>query len=180
VTDPKSKYTDEEIAFIEKALRDRKSAGQIAASFSVEFRGITRNAIIGVIRRNKRLREIGLYFGNKGTGRPGRMRDLVKTGEIRKLFSTANSVPALKQRKPADWTIKGRGQSKPPQAISPHPSPDSRNLPLADLEPGMCRYATNNAYRGERHLFCGHKTELGSSWCPYHENIVFPNGRRAA
>jgi GcrA cell cycle regulator len=180
VTGSKSKYTDEEIAFIEKALREKCSAAKIASMFSEEFRDITRNAITGVIRRNKTLDAIGL----QGDG-SFRKTKTVAYDKPKKQKLNPTNIARKKEARKSDpglpnWTIKGRGQSKPPQAISVALSPDSRNIPLADLEPGMCRYATNDAYRGERHLFCGHKTELGSSWCPYHENIVFPNGRRAA
>lgn len=56
------------------------------------------------------------------------------------------------------------------------PAHRSLEVPLIDLEPDQCKYATNKAAPGEMHLFCGHPQQEGSPYCPAHHRIVYPNG----
>lgn len=48
-------------------------------------------------------------------------------------------------------------------------------MPLRMLGSCQCRYAVNDAAKGETHLFCGAPSD--GSWCDYHRARVF--GRRA-
>lgn len=66
-----STYAPEQIDAIAGWLREGLSASQIADAFGQRFRDwISRNAVIGLVRRNKTLREIG--FANKRSCAPQR------------------------------------------------------------------------------------------------------------
>ncbi|MER8602819.1 GcrA cell cycle regulator [Mesorhizobium sp. M1233] len=84
-------YTDAEIVTIEQWLKEGLSAFKIAAEFSASSgRDVTRNAIIGIVSRNKTLNKIG-FAGPKGGRNGGRPRK-------------AGSAPRL-PRAPAPYTL---------------------------------------------------------------------------
>ncbi|MES0207905.1 GcrA cell cycle regulator [Mesorhizobium sp. M0028] len=84
-------YTDAEIVTIEQWLKEGLSALKIAAEFSASSgRDVTRNAIIGIVSRNKTLNKIG-FAGPKGGRNGGRPRK-------------AGSAPRL-PRAPAPYTL---------------------------------------------------------------------------
>jgi len=54
--------------------------------------------------------------------------------------------------------------------------PDSLNITFADLSTGQCKYAVTES---PPHLFCGHQTAGGSSYCAYHYRLCYrPEDRR--
>lgn len=151
-----SAYSDEAIEEIRLLLLDGLSAAQIGIATKR-----SRNAIIGIVKRNKVLNAVG--FQNKKQGKKGKPR--------------APRVPALKAIAKVDNPVgakriafrPGRVMKVVPIAIP------SRNIRLVDLTPFQCRYATNDAEPREEHLFCGNKTMPGSAWCEAHHRIVYPS-----
>lgn len=51
-----------------------------------------------------------------------------------------------------------------------------KNLTCLQIGRRQCRWATNDAAIGEDHLFCGHDTSEGSSWCDHHRLIAYGRG----
>lgn len=190
-------YTDDDIFRIGEMLRDGMSAGQIAA----KMRGKTRNAIIGLVQRNKYLRAIGF---ERSPGQPryrsepkppklqspkfytvedqneiaAMLLDGASSAEIAdKLGRSPGAVRNFIFRTPRlkdigfVQTLHSRRKRKR-TVFDPVSVGESLDLPLADLENNQCRYATNNAKGDERHLFCGQETHKGTSWCEAHYRVV--------
>ncbi|GAA4108661.1 GcrA family cell cycle regulator [Aminobacter aganoensis] len=155
-------YSPDEIEFIARKLRDKLSASQIANALSRE-RGseVTRNMIIGIVHRDRTLREIG-FWANPG-GRP--------TGEAAQIKPAKKLKPASSPRKSAVIPLSAKVKRMEP-AVPAIRSADydaaSRHVPLADLSRFECRWAVNDAAKGEDHLFCGHPSVLDSPYCAHH------------
>lgn len=135
-------------------LADKLSASQIGAHI-----GVSRNAIIGLVRRDKKLSAIGFA-----------------------------RLPGRKTLEPK--TVKGRAKKKAaPHRVTPKPatihaifdklSPPSRpvagefhtvGVPMMELRPTQCRFAVNDAAKGELHLFCGKPVER-KAYCLHHWHI---------
>lgn len=68
-------YTDAEIVTIEQWLKEGGSAATIAAKFSSAIRDVSRNAIIGIVHRDEKLKAIGFARARSampGAGRPSK------------------------------------------------------------------------------------------------------------
>ena len=55
----------------------------------------------------------------------------------------------------------------------------ARFVPLLDLRANECRWPVNDARVGEMHLFCGCGTDVNSSWCEFHAELVFGEGTKS-
>lgn len=164
-------YSDDEIGVIAGFLRQGLSAGKIAAEMSALRQArVTRNAMIGIIRRDKRLAAIGLKSqitlstggGRKRVAKAGPSlpyrgsflapKDFIRTiGE----FEADDSLP--------DAPVPSRATLQP-SAVQP-----PRNLALVDLGRFDCRFPVNDAAPGEQHLFCGNGRTPVSAYCAHHD-----------
>lgn len=129
-----------------------------AAKIAAHFNGVTRNAIIGLYNRHRdKLADCPLQLPPKNKAclwherrkAQGRTERAAKKKVVVRLF---DSEPLPK-----------------PKA----PPPEARNVPLLDLQARECRFATNDADKGEQHLFCGCSTEWNESYCSYHMEITW-------
>ncbi|RWO90893.1 GcrA family cell cycle regulator [Mesorhizobium sp.] len=163
-----SSYSADEITAIAGWLGDGLSATQIAERLSNRRRcTVTRNAIIGIVHRNKTLAAVG--FG----GAPC----LPAAGSKR----YAKPAPAAPGPKLHPGNIRGKKEARAlaPVFAPPKPRPvddgigpraydaAARHIPLEALRPAECRWPVNNAAQGEKHLFCGKVSGFGS-YCPHH------------
>jgi len=167
-------YAAEELDAIAGWLGDGFSASQIVVEFHHRFRrAVTRNAIIGIVHRNKRLAAIGL--GGKGPA-----REKVKQDSVRRAKRTsALHVPALPAApvKPtanvpfrAGVVLSTADTAAPDAAFDPCSlrSPPLAKI-LADLAWTECRWPVNDARPGEDHLFCAaHRDPLLGPYCAAH------------
>lgn len=141
-------YTDAERDLIALRLSEACSASVIGAEI-----GVSRNAIIGLVSRDARLRQIGFQSPQ------ARHRT--------KIRATSKPRAPRAVRQPSIPTI---------VAV-----PTFLDLPMSELRHGQCKFAVNDAPPGETHLFCGSDTG-GGSWCPYHQSVVYkpPKQRKKA
>jgi len=153
-------YSDVEIDAIAGWLREGLTASQITASFGRSFRPVTRNAIIGVVHRNKRLAAIG--FAAQGrVGRAAGAAAKPKATPRRRLAAPSPGAPAARIRLPDAPTSPARGEAGAAPA-----TPSAAKL-LADLAWHECRWPVNNAAPGEQHLFCAARRGNGP-YCHAH------------
>jgi hypothetical protein len=142
---------DEKKAVCVAFYTDGESAGVIAKRF-----GRSRNAVIGVIHRNR----VRYGFGMKGNasvkGAP------VAAGERRKIrhHPPRPTVPR------EDW----RPAKVPLAKKPPVPVMAPRNVTLLALKHGECRFAvTPHAAPADAHLFCGLPAD--GTYCDHHKRI---------
>lgn len=170
-------WSHERIAKVADLLIEGLSASQIGQELDV-----SRNAVIGIVHRSRYLKSIG--FARVAGGRDG------------------GTVPGQSARAPKSVSVSGtsrhrtiRGgklslnRMKPPPVSTPLPSPEPiaprvqlepRNLRLMQLTARTCKWPVNDPPRGVNgHLFCGHKTTPGKSWCAYHCERAFGDGTRS-
>lgn len=166
-------WTDDRKQVVAELLREGLSAGQMSKRL-----GISRNAIISVIHRDKMLSEIGLRAGLGGARKPKAGSSPYKSGRMK----TAARSPA-RQSQPAPVVIVPIVEPQPifvcDDVVEPEPTIEPLGLPLADLSLRQCRFAVNNAAKGEQHLFCGHPVKIGSSFCEHHHRRVFVRPTKA-
>lgn len=166
-------WTDDRKQAVAELLREGLSAGQMSKRL-----GISRNAIISVIHRDKMLSEIGLRAGVGGARKPKAESSPYKTGRMK----TAARSPARRSQ-PAPVVVVPVIEPEPVficEDVAEIETPiDPLGLPLADLNLRQCRFAVNNAAKGEQHLFCGHPVKIGSSFCDHHHRRVFVRPTKA-
>lgn len=137
-------------------LKQGMSAAIIAAVFKV-----SRNAVIGVVHRDKQLSLIGLR---------GR-----KFGMVGKTTATAPK-PAKKR------IIVEKAPSLVPDDTELFTSKSLHTVgrPMDTLEARECRWSVNNAEHGEPHLFCARETAGGKAYCSHHASLLYiPRSRRS-
>lgn len=156
-------YTSEEIEAIAGWLRDGLSGKQMAAAFTAKFRFVSRNAIIGIVLRNKTLHAIG-FARSPGSGKPKRVPQAPKP-----------FIPALKVNKQAALYSQNNIARKmakpalPPKPVRHIPSRVvCREITLLELKKGDCRWPCNTPERGEVFLFCGLPADPDRSYCAHH------------
>ena len=192
-------YTETEIDFIAGMLRDGASASQIAA----HFEGRSRNAIVGIVQRNARLKAIG--FRNKPNGhRGGRPKKAGTVMPPRGVKTNARlpGVPAS-PKSPAPYQLPGRLAVRASEfspvadtffrfrttaprrpawdGIEPH-TVGMRFLDcLPDANhPARCRVPldlTTGGDTGPDMLVCGEMVEPGRSSCPRCQSRLFDRSR---
>lgn len=170
-------WTEERRDVVATLLREGLSASEIGSRLSV-----SRNAVIGVIHRDSRLSEIGLAGSVGGARTPKAASSPYKSGRVK---TAARRSPAR--------TVSIQPAVTAAPAVEPEPAfvceelPDfdndaaveALNVPLAELSRCQCRFAVNNAAKGEQHLFCGHPVKIGSSFCEHHHRRVFVHPAKA-
>lgn len=141
-----SRWPQEERDQIAGLLREGHSALEIAQRM-----GKTRGGIIGIVHRDPALKAIGLKGSKGGTQEQGK----------RKIRGGSVSLNRLK-----------------PDAIFDTYSAGAATVgrPLSMLRARQCRFAVNDAERGQEHLFCG--AEADGSWCAYHRALVYQPSKK--
>lgn len=120
--------------------------GLSASKIAAHFAGASRNAVIGVVYRDKRLKAIG--------------------------FARVSgfSKPKVEPVKPAPRTRTRRVPAKP-FVTRPEPAaPASLEMLLHELDGKQCKWPTNDVPKGGVFLFCGHPRAEQGPYCPYHRS----------
>ncbi len=127
-------------------IADYLVAGLSASKIAAHFDGVSRNAVIGVIYRDKRLKAIGL------TKRPPPRPKPVDTQKrITALHTRSGMRVPPTPRKPAD------------------PAPVSLEMLLHELDSQQCKWPTNDPPKGGVFRFCGHQRAEKGPYCAYHQ-----------
>lgn len=142
-------YTSEQVDAIAGWLSEGLTASQIVSVFCRTFgEDRSRNAIIGIVHRNKRLAAIGL------AGRGER-------SEKQKAAAARQKIVEKRQVRRAVVPAKPVVAPQPPKRV------DAAAKTLADLAWSECRWPVNDAAPGEQHLFCAAPRGNGP-YCPFH------------
>lgn len=152
-----SGYTDQEISAIGQWLRDGLSASKVAEKLSIaRRREVSRNAIIGIVKRNKALREIG-FTRKAGEQRPG--------DNPRRAATPERSAPAV-ARLPA------RRIETPSIELVAAPSPQDRMPFLAAATSSRCLFFACEVFApdGPDMPVCGgeRQTHTRKPYCEFH------------
>lgn len=124
-------------------------AGLPASKIAAHFEGASRNSVIGVVYRDKRLKAIGL--SGRATRQPAKP-------------TTATRVsPTVIRRIKSPVRVKPRPAPKPDLV-----APASLDLLLHELGNEQCKWPVNDPPKGEAYLFCGHQRDETGPYCPYH------------
>jgi len=160
-------WTREQDARVADLLREGLSARKIGA-----LMGMSGNAVIGRVHRNKELAAIGFA---RASGWPGqRVAELKKRKSRAKPASERIQMPAPRPR------IKVVSPSILFEPVPSKPLPEpvfisgerlTVGRPVHLLGLNECRWAVNDADKGELALFCGAKG--AGSWCLFHERLVY-------
>ncbi|MER8540282.1 hypothetical protein NKH17_12585 [Mesorhizobium sp. M1334] len=169
ITNP-STYSEAEIALIADWLGENLSATQIAYRLARQ-RGcaVSRNAIIGIVHRNKVLAAIGLSgpSGKPSAGSPVPQAPSVPRAPKPEARLHPGNIRSKKEARALDPVFAPPAR-RPVDGLKPHAyDAAARHIPLEELRHGECRWPVNNAAQGEKHLFCGKAASL-SSYCPHH------------
>ena len=170
-------WTPEQDDRIKECLHHGMSASQIGAEL-----GVSRNAIIGRVGRNKELSQIGFV---RSPGNPGRRVEALKKRKSRakpasELLRSPRPQPQPKRR------VKVVSPSILFEPVPPKPLPEpvfiagerlTVGRPLYLLGLNECRWAVNDADKGELHLFCGAPSD--GSWCECHRRKSIGIGTRS-
>lgn len=162
-------YTAQEIDAIARWLGEECSASEIAVKLSqMRNSPISRNAIIGIIHRNKRLAAIGLHGRLRRPGGSVKAPPSVPRVARAQNFRAAN-IRGKKEGRAFDPGFSAPKPRSIDDGIAPHvyDSLTSRHVPISALTDGECRWPVNDAAPGAKHLFCGQPAGL-SSYCEHH------------
>lgn len=147
-------WTPEQDKKIAECLADGMSASQIAAVF-----GCSRNAIVGMVHRNRELREIG-FARSTGSRKAVTVKDVSISTRPRKIRGGTPNTTRMKRVKPAPVIV--------PEVVE-LVEPSGSGLPLHELSSRSCRWCINDPAPGEGgHLFCAEVTEIGRPYCAFH------------
>jgi GcrA cell cycle regulator len=170
-------YTQPEKDSIAIWLRQGDSASQIAPKLSAQ-RGspVTRNAIIGVVHRDKALKAIGFDRGNKArAGERVKLRRAPKADRPR-MRSAPGQLPGRLflaavdgiDREGDTYTLKAPVVRIPVPSAQPH----FAAMRFLDCLFDRCRAPLSSGLEekpGPDMLCCGGLVEAGKSYCAYHE-----------
>ncbi|UVC19181.1 hypothetical protein IHQ72_29620 [Mesorhizobium onobrychidis] len=177
-------YTDAEIVSIEEWLKEGLSALKIAAEFSAAHgRDVSRNAIIGIVHRNKTLNKIGLpgpKAGRKG-GRPKKAKPegwkpspYQLPGRIH-----AQAVTALDtEQAPATFEYRSPPTYHPRRTAEPH----LVGMRFVDCLFDRCRWPVDmslNTPATSQSLVCGMPVGKLESYCQCHQARLVKNKEAA-
>jgi len=140
------RWTPKEIErLLELAREPFLSSGQIGREL-----GKSRNAVISKLSR------MGVPLPNAGSRNSFANRDSKQPPVDKRLKEYRNRQPTL-----PCVTLKAETFEEG----------DALKLSLTDLDHTKCKFITGEAHAHAE--YCGHKTVLGKSWCPFHYNKVF-------
>lgn len=170
-------WTPEQDARLEEFMREGMSASQIGALF-----GVSRNAVIGRVHRNKKLKEIGL---SHPPGNPGKRVEALKKRKSRaKPASELLRLPRPKPQPKRRVKVVSPSILFEPVPSKPLPEPVfiagerlTVGRPLYLLGLNECQWAVNDADKGDLHLFCGAPSE--GPWCECHRRKSIGAGTRS-
>ena len=150
---------------VARLLGEGLSASQIAA----KIEGASRNAVVGVVHRDQRLREIGF-------ARRSGWQNIEKAKDM--------SV-AVKRRRGGKVSL-SRLKIAPVPPIVADAEPDSADqfgapqvagMPLMMLQPHHCRWCINDPEPGANgHLFCGEVKDRDRAYCAFHATLSVGKG----
>lgn len=149
--DGAGRWTDAEIATLERLYHEWKSCEQIA-------------------------RELG----KSASTTKRKIADLTKRGLMKKRARTFDHSARLARINSIIVRTAARAKAEESFGVEFYdrkPAPHMAGLPLDRLTPSMCRYAVNDPDRGEEHLFCAEETGPKSSYCAQHHGIVWTKWR---
>lgn len=136
------KWADDEIETVAVLLKEGLSASQIGAKV-----GKTRNAIIGVVGRNAKLKAIGFS---------------------RAPFRPKPSTNGVRVPKSEPKVVRPNVRSKPLR-LREDMALHTVGRPLMDVHGKRCRFPVAES---DQHLFCGAHSQRGI-WCEHHRRIVY-------
>lgn len=162
---------------IKAVWEDGMSAKQIA--LALPYHGVSRNAVIGILHRHKaKLTGIHLQpFGSNGwvKGQPRKRRKSRAKPASERLPRPAPR-PRIKVVSPS--ILFEHVPSKPlPESVFVPGECLTVGRPIHLLGLNECRWAVNDADKGELHLFCGAPAE--GSWCECHRRKSIGIGTRS-
>lgn len=137
-------WDDEKIELVNDMLLKDQSAAKIAKALDT-----TRNAVLGKIFRDPKLRET---MAKRGSLRPRKPREEPK--------HKPGKNPASQIKKPV-----GNVVDKPMPVLSDTIQTVGR--PLVKIGYGMCNWPVNDAAKDELHLMCGAPSD--GKYCPHHK-----------
>lgn len=149
-------WTKEARDEIADMLHKKMSASQIAA----HFRGVSRNAVIGLVHRDRRLREIGFSRS------PG-PQDIAKARRPKRRTAprprVVHSAPPIVPE-------------PEPEPITAFGAPHTVGIPLVMFNDHRCKWCINDPEKGAAgHLFCGETTNSGP-YCAFHATEAIGGG----
>lgn len=172
-------YTDAELIAIEGWLRQGLSAAQITHAFCAQFRLVSRNGIIGVVHRNKRLRAVGFKRAPGGWTET----QFKQSPRLAGVLTAPKPAPAApKQPKPGldaiNIAVRRESRSLPPKPLPVVQPMECREVLLTELKRGECRFPVNDPERpgNDPHKFCGLRAQEGRSYCHAHWMLSISKG----
>lgn len=137
--------TSQKISMVRKVWHDECSASTLADAITRETHSkVTRNAVIGLYKRNPGIRASHpLRGGTKGT-------------------------PPISEKAAKQWI----------PALGLAYDEASRHVLLYEVGHNQCHWPVNHAEPGEKHLFCGHGTVAGATYCDHHQARAGKPSRR--
>ncbi len=184
-------WTPKLVSLVRQYLADGLSAGQISqALWEKHGLSVSRNSVIGKVRRDKSLEEVGFVRPSTQSAakaapkkNPGKLASGMQTLSFARVPTAKPRLPALPGPRTVDEIIGGRNA---PIA----PGGDPAGLSLADLPARGCRFAVRS--EGVSHFFCAEDVtgfapgHVNGSYCAFHraylsrQPSVFDDERSAA
>ena len=161
-----SKWSQHQRNQIADMLRAEKTARQIAAHF-----GVSRNAIIGLVSRDKTLREIG-FAHSPGPQNTGRKRDLSIAAKRRRGFARGRKEALVRLEVIPTPSIADLLDAVP-DTPGLFGAPQVAGMPLIMLTDCRCKWPLND---GGPFLFCGEAKQPSRPYCAYHSTAALGNG----
>lgn len=146
------------------AIRAAQMAGYGTCGQIGRFIGVSRNAVIGMYHRYPTLLQDVPLKGPRPSRRVKERKSEVveqvkekpaKAAPIARIFTQRNA--------PRSDTVVPL-----PVFYPPADAPEPLNIGLMEFTASTCKWAVNDAAKGDAHLFCGHPTLEGKSWCEHH------------
>lgn len=161
-----SKWSQHQRNQIADMLRAEKTARQIAAHF-----GVSRNAIIGLVSRDKTLREIG-FAHSPGPQNTGRKRDLSIAAKRRRGFARGRKEALVRLEAiptPSIADLLDAVPDTPGLFGAPHVA----GMDLMMLNEHRCKWPIND---GGLFLFCGEAKKSDRPYCAFHNMAALGKG----
>lgn len=151
-----ARWTDAQCDQIAGYLVAGHSASQIGSLMDV-----SRNAIIGLVSRNPKLKEIGFARVGNGGREKGGLRVAKPIKRRNPVRKKVRAVPALV----AELDL-------PTERVRFTAEPAVAGIPLLMFSPRRCKWPVNDAEPNAGHLFCGEATN-GNRYCACHMALAY-------